>query len=139
MGDRANIVIVPGWEPRLPVYLYTHWGGEGLPEKVSLALSPQQRWDDASYLARIVFDVLKGGDAEGFTGFGISAVLTDNEHHLLVLDCGTREVVVLREADHDIGNPGGIGLDMVVALGRVPFAEAAGPGGGEAIRAAGWA
>ena len=52
----------------------------------------ESRWDDSSYLARIVFcDMVKGHEAE-LTGFGIAATIQDNSHLLIVLDTGKQEL-----------------------------------------------
>ena len=89
MGDRANIVIRERWPADLgdseAVFLYTHWEGTELPETLRRGLSAARgRWDDAPYLARILFQTMVG-DNEGQTGFSISTRLTDNEYDLLVL------------------------------------------------------
>jgi hypothetical protein len=85
MGDRANIYIHEGDEPG--VYLYTHWSGYELPEVARLALvRGQSRWDDPPYLARIVFCQMIGGDADGLTGYGISAVVGDGDDRVVDID-----------------------------------------------------
>lgn len=94
MGDRANIVIQTGGER---VYLYTHWAGHEMPEIVQTALRRKQRWNDPSYLARIVFCTMVHGKESEETGFGISAALGDNEYPICVLDCD--KLVVSFEAD----------------------------------------
>lgn len=74
MGDRGSIRIHEGDGPS--VYLYTHWTGSELPHIVRRALaSPagRNRWDDAAYLTRIIFDELTRGEAGGETGYGIWA------------------------------------------------------------------
>jgi hypothetical protein len=88
MGDRANVVIRDGSYKggrELPdvaspeaVFLYGHWAGYDLPERLRKALSENEdRWTDAPYLARILHNAI------GFDG--ISTRLTDNEYDLLVL------------------------------------------------------
>jgi hypothetical protein len=89
MGDRANICIKtePG---TVPVYLYTHHGGESLPRVLQKAMDSEQgrkRWQDPAYLARIIFCKMIGGDVDGETGFGIASTICDNEHPILVVDC----------------------------------------------------
>jgi hypothetical protein len=55
VGDRANVVVQQGVKVS-EVFLYTHWGGLELPAVVTKALQDgQRRWDDAQYLARMVF------------------------------------------------------------------------------------
>lgn len=80
MGDRANVFISG-------VYLYTHWGGAGLPYVVQDALKKKWRWDDDAYLARIIFCEMVKKDLEGETGFGISSYMIDNEHPVIELNC----------------------------------------------------
>ena len=104
MSDRGNIVFVqPGGidnAPRPLVYLYSHWGGSELAETLQRALKRGvSRWDDNSYLARIVFCTMCAGDVEGLTGFGISAYMPsaympDNAigRALLVVDCEKKTV-----------------------------------------------
>lgn len=86
MGDRANVFVQvaertvtnPGH-----VVFYTHWGGYKLPIAVKKALSKRERWDDPSYLARIIFCQMTEGRWDETTGFGISTEIGDNEHNLL--------------------------------------------------------
>jgi hypothetical protein len=84
MGDRGNIFVKNGDEKG--VYLYSHWGGSELPIILKQALSRQIRWGDASYLTRIIFDEMTRDRQGEELGFGISAVLTDNEHPIVVVD-----------------------------------------------------
>jgi hypothetical protein len=103
VGDRGNIVIRqeaggPGAQGTGGGYLflYTHWGGSELPGTLQRALvRGRDRWDDESYLARIIFREMGAGSEEDNTGFGISTYLTDNEHDLLVVDCGAQTVSVV--------------------------------------------
>lgn len=104
MGDRANVVVEFDYGPEAPkppprVYLYTHWRGSALPSILQRALARRMRWDDPSYLARIIFcEMVKGQEGEE-TGFGISPDITDNEHPLLVVN--TRHRLVRLEPDRD--------------------------------------
>jgi hypothetical protein len=90
MGDRGNVVVRDPWpddiNDREAVFLYSHWGGQALPETLRLALDKAEpRWSDPQYLARIVFETMVEGRLDTTTGFGISTRLADNEHDLLVL------------------------------------------------------
>jgi hypothetical protein len=72
VGDRGSIRIHEGDGPS--VYLYTHWTGSELPHIVRRALaSPagRNRWNDAPYLTRIIFDELTRGEQGGEMGYGI--------------------------------------------------------------------
>lgn len=93
MGDRANIVIRDPDAKGVDLYLYGHWSGGTYEQAARAALSRGRgRWDDGSYLARIVFQDLVGDD-RGTTGFGIAAgYAPDNEHDFLVLDVGAQRV-----------------------------------------------
>lgn len=107
MGDRANVYMredtVHG------VYLYTHWGGHGLPEVVRVALdSPvgRGRWSDGPYLARIIFcAMLRRGSTDlrtgevaaidaltSATGYGISAQIGDNSYPIIVVDSADQHI-----------------------------------------------
>ena len=70
MGDRGNI-IVDG------VYLYSHWTGSKLPETLKSALNRKLRWDDSSYLTRMIFCEMVKDDIDGEIGFGISKTKGD--------------------------------------------------------------
>ena len=118
MGDQANIVVIDSRSPTDgAVYLFAQRGGEALPGVVEAALAPRWRWNDSFYLARILFDRLTEGLHGEERGFGISAVLTDNAHPLLVIDCGTETVNVVDEGQDVFAACGDGGL----ATRRVPF------------------
>lgn len=78
MGDRANIRLDYGkhrTEERAydSIYLYTHWGGSAIAETLQTALERgRSRWDDDSYLARIIFNQMTAGIEMETTGIGIS-------------------------------------------------------------------
>ena len=99
MGDRANAVTL-GWpikdeESRRAVFLYTHWGGSELPERVRKALDSNAgrgRWGDHAFLARIVFDAMQGNQHGQETGFGISTTPPDNGYDFLVIDADSQNV-----------------------------------------------
>ena len=92
MGDRANVAIKQEHGEGM-VYLYTHWGGEELPHDVRVALERgRDRWQDETYLARIIFDSMKGDDVNGATGFGIGTYRPDNEHPIIRIDCDLQRV-----------------------------------------------
>lgn len=82
MGARSNVVIQDGDER---VYLYGHWMACRSIEHA--AVGPRSdRYDDSSFLARIVFDSMVGRTQGNEIGFGISASLTDNQFPILVID-----------------------------------------------------
>jgi hypothetical protein len=73
------------------VYLYTHWGAEELKEDVALVLARGKRWDDCEYLARMIFDQMKGNDF-GSTGFGIGTSEHGDIEELIMIDCENQQV-----------------------------------------------
>jgi hypothetical protein len=84
MGDRANVAILYEWGGC--VCFYTHWRGAKLPALIQRALKNRQRWDDDTYLARIIFDTMTHGYSDKFAGFGISPTILDNEYPIIVID-----------------------------------------------------
>lgn len=100
MGDRGNIVVKQEGAPSTFIYLYSHWGGYGLPLVLRDALQRgRERWDDPSYLTRIIFCDMIEGNERDLTGFGIATHQPDNQHPLLVVDPGTGTVGVAKEGE----------------------------------------
>lgn len=90
MGDRGNIEIR---QKSGSVFFYTHWSGSSMKETLATALERgSDRWQDASYLARIIFCDLIDGQERGTTGFGIDIAPNDNEYPILVVDADKRTV-----------------------------------------------
>jgi hypothetical protein len=84
MGDRANVVVKTGDEQ---VCLYTHWLGGDLKEILTAALKRgESRWDDAAYLARVIFCEMVRTDPDGTTGFGISQSIGDGDNNVFTVD-----------------------------------------------------
>ena len=100
MGDRANVKLVQRtWagEER-PIYLYTHWRGSELAETLRAALRRGDgRWDDDSYLARIIWGEMTRDDPLGTTGFGIGVERPDNEHRIIAVDCQKGTITIESE------------------------------------------
>jgi hypothetical protein len=70
MGDRGIVKMVGEGQPSLN--FYTHWGATDLPAVVAEALKRGKgRWDDESYLNRIVFSEMIQDDVLSETGYGI--------------------------------------------------------------------
>lgn len=100
MGDRGNVAILD--HRGQAVVLYTHWGGHKLPAIVKHALAKKARWDDPSYLARIIFDEMTDGQHGDETGFGIRAnALDDNEYPVLVIDTAAQRISSRHDPRHD--------------------------------------
>lgn len=73
MGDRGQVE-VKMYDDDPSVFLYTHWKAHDLHQDVARALNSRAgrgRGNDHEYLARIIFDVMKGDDVTGETGYGI--------------------------------------------------------------------
>jgi hypothetical protein len=96
MGCRGQVQIIGvcGDNKESSVYLYTHWGAEELPETVRNALSKGWRWDDADYLARIIFDEMIDSDQGMETGYGICCRQHGDIECLVTVNCNTQTVTV---------------------------------------------
>jgi len=81
MGDRANIKFK--FSNKKSIYLYTHWHGSELPHMLWRALAKLERWEDDSYLCRMVFSEMIKDNLNESTGFGISPFMNDNEHLII--------------------------------------------------------
>lgn len=106
MGDRGNVLIKDKWEDG--VFLYTHWGGYELPQLVQEVLRRNERWEDSSYLARMVFSRMIRDYVDTTTGFGISTHMPDNEYPVIVLVPAEQRVLYITEdaaRQKDISNP----------------------------------
>jgi hypothetical protein len=94
MGDRCAVHVKED-DKDTGVYLYTHWRGGDLPEIVRKALGRRLRWDDAAYLARIIFDEMTKGQQGEETGFGISSYIPDNNYPTtIVVNCEKKTVSI---------------------------------------------
>jgi hypothetical protein len=91
MGDRGNIQVRFGDNDS--VWFYTHWRGYMLPQIVANALDRHERWDDPSYLARIIFcELCPIEQHEDETGFGISPFKGDDNYPDVVVLTDTQRV-----------------------------------------------
>lgn len=90
MGSRANIILEENDCP--PIYFYTHWKSDYLPEIVHKAICRKSRWDDPQYLARIIFGELIRGNENEETGFGISTYVGDGGDKIIGVNLSTQEV-----------------------------------------------
>jgi hypothetical protein len=94
-GERGETVVVEGapknWDT---IYLYTHWGAEGLEEILAKALGAgKARWGDDAYLARIIFTYMTLGiDPADTTGFGLSPFECDPQYPTLYVDLRAKTV-----------------------------------------------
>lgn len=106
MGDRANVHVL---SERGGVYLYTHWEGRNLPRILQSALERgRSRWDDASYLARIIFcGMLKDSKEDPLealkklTGFGISSTMDDRDNPDLEVNVPEQQIKIEVEVNRE--------------------------------------
>lgn len=92
MGDRGNVIIKDTDDSQ--VVLYTHWEASTLPATVKRAIARRQRWQDAAYLARIVFSEMIRNDINSETGYGISAHLLDGHDKVIEIDTKAQTIKV---------------------------------------------
>ena len=91
MGMRRNIRLDFGG--RNYIYLYTHWGAEGLEDTLRDALiRGRTRWDDPAYLARIIFSEMIKDDVLDTAGYGIAPYVVDDEYPTIEVDLRSRTV-----------------------------------------------
>jgi len=98
MGCRGTIEVwengdAPKSEER-PVVLYTHWGAREMEDDLRDVLSRKLRWNDPSYLSRMIFSRMIRNDIDGELNYGI---LTDNVGDAeveIIVDCNRQEVIV---------------------------------------------
>lgn len=73
MGERRQMVLYEEEERDPFLFVYTHWGGEELEGVVAQGLfRGRPRWNDSSYLARILVSEMFMPDIDGLTNFGLS-------------------------------------------------------------------
>ena len=94
MGDRGNIVVRSEYGD---VWFYTHWRGSEMKDVLQEVLSRRVRWDDAAYLARMIFSALIKNNVDGETGYGISNCMLDNQHGILVVDVPNQKILRMEE------------------------------------------
>jgi len=95
MGDRGNIVCLYGDDEKTEIWFYTHWMGSALPQILARALDRgRERWEDPSYLARIIFSqmLMDSGQLEDLTGFGIGPSMCDENNPPLWVDLEKKTV-----------------------------------------------
>ena len=92
MGDRGQVELV-SYEGS--VFLYTHWGAEGLPWVVAKALDRGRgRWGDDEYLNRIIFSEMIKDEVLEETGYGIGLCLHDDLWRVVRVDHTDNTVTV---------------------------------------------
>lgn len=98
MGDRGNIAIIQSNNDQ--VWLYSHWGGSELPERLKAGLTAGKgRWTDESYLAKIIIGhAVPADNWTEETGYGISCRLQDIEHDIMVVNIPQQRLHRITEA-----------------------------------------
>ena len=113
MGDRANILIID--RPKVAeddnevsgIYLYTHWSGYEWPERLRLAMNlgtARGRWNDESYLTRILITELYEDLGKGATGGGISTLRCGGEYEVIIVDIPAQQVAFAEEGSEEDRN-----------------------------------
>ena len=83
------------------IYIYSHWGGDDdvnnspLAQQVRAALAKRERWDDESYLCRmIISQIVKDAGIDDPTGVGIAPDdgYLDEEFPRIVVDLAAQTV-----------------------------------------------
>ncbi len=97
MGDRGNIAVLQSNKDQ--VWLYSHWGGTELPDRLKVGLlAGKNRWSDESYLTKIIFGhAVPLANWTEETGHGISCRMQDNEHSISVVDIPKQRVFTVDE------------------------------------------
>lgn len=98
LGDRGNIAVLQSDGDQ--VWLYSHWGGTELPERLQDGLAAGRgRWNDEPYLTKIIFGYAVPNDNwQEETGYGISCRMQDNEHPINVVDIPKQRVFTMLES-----------------------------------------
>lgn len=83
MGDRASIELVypkagTYRKKEKSVWIYTHWGATAFPETLRSVLERNERWDDETYLARMIASaIFANAGITDSTGAGLAPEYQD--------------------------------------------------------------
>lgn len=92
MGNRANIQIK--YSEGNDIFFYSHWSGRDVDNIVQSALlRGKSRWDDESYLARIIFVDLIRDDVFDLIGNGISPYEIEAGSPKCIVDMPSQKVI----------------------------------------------
>jgi hypothetical protein len=101
MGDRGAIILRNG--ETADICLYTHWGAQELEVVVARALDKgSDRHYDESYLNRIIFQTLLGGD-DSNTGYGLSTWEPSDIYRKIIID-HTDQTVTVQEYRYGVSH-----------------------------------
>lgn len=90
MSTRAQVYIKD-----INVYFYQHYDGYNLFDTVKKVIARKLRWNDAEYLARMIFSEMIKNDIDGETGYGIGTKQHKDIEYLVTVNCKKREVTEL--------------------------------------------
>lgn len=96
MSDNATVFIAEGKDnegKEEGFYLYAHGRGTEIAHTVKKALSKRKRWDDSSYLGRIIFCQMIKGHEEEELGFGISSLQFATRRPVIVIDAEKQQIL----------------------------------------------
>jgi hypothetical protein len=96
MGDRGSIKMIEhSNDEERAIYFYTHWTGYKLPEIIQSALRRgHDRWEQSSYLNRIIFSEMIKNCVLDTTGYGISLDLIETEYELIEVFVDKQQVKI---------------------------------------------
>lgn len=100
MGDRGQLCVLatyPGVKGRelCATYAFTHWRGEGLPERIRHAIQrARPRYADPLYMTRILYDALAMDEQGTLDGYALGPRPLDTEagRPMLVVNLDKRSV-----------------------------------------------
>ena len=88
---RRNIAL--HYDNAQTIYLYTHWDAVGLETTLASSLErARERWNDPTYLARIIFTDMTDKVGQDLTGYGLSPFEIDPEYSTLNVDLEQQSV-----------------------------------------------
>lgn len=96
MGMRQNVRL--SYSEGQPIYVYSHWDGDKdingspLANKVRRALKRHQRWDDESYLARIIIAEIIRDSIDDEAGYGVAPYEGDDNFPTIEVDLVAKTV-----------------------------------------------
>lgn len=103
MGDRANVYLTNDYsttDGSKGIYFYTHWSGYVWPEILRQALKfGESRWNDDSYLVRILASRMFKQIEDDTIGGGIGVTIGDNSWPVTVVDLTANRVYWAEEGD----------------------------------------
>jgi hypothetical protein len=103
MGDRAMAEIKTEGGS---LFVYTHWGGHGLPARALSAIkAAEQRWDDFPYATHIIVDQLTKDSRDSETGIGLMLEPNAEDEYnsnkpSVIIDLNSQELTIARNGSH---------------------------------------